>query len=60
MKSQGRASEPAQAKIGTRRLEDRKRESRGDGRLASQAHREADYSGPGGYNSTFSCFNFRE
>lgn len=56
MKSQGRASEPAQAKIGTRRPwwgAARKRESRGDGRLASQAHPEADYSRPGGDNSCF-------
>lgn len=56
MKSQGRASEPAQAKIGTLRpfwRAARKRESRGDGWLASQAHREADYIRPGGDNSCF-------
>lgn len=44
--------ETAQAKIGTRRLEEQPG-SRGDGRLASQAHPEADYSRPGGYNSRF-------
>ena len=42
--------ETAQAKIGTRRLEEQPG-SRGDGGLASQAHPEADYSRPGGYNS---------
>lgn len=30
-----------------------KEKGSGDGRLASQAHREADYSRPGGYNSCF-------
>jgi len=44
--------EPAQAKIGTRRLEEQPG-SRGAGGLASQAHPEAAYSRPGGYNSRF-------
>lgn len=44
--------ETAQAKIGTRRLEEQPG-SRGDVGLASQAHPEADYSRPGGYNSRF-------